>query len=148
MVRALEIEWIRPPENNTQMRPEDFKDILRRRIERVTFLPMAPKLSGLLIRAKTHDELGREKYKISINSNDPKIEQAKTLVHEIAHIHYESPYANLLEQFRVEEDKYEDFIEEETQRFFVENSDLVMQAFAFLRLGDNVSKGHPFGVIS
>ncbi len=37
---------------------------------------------------------------------------------------------------------------EETERFFAENSDSVMQAFNRLRLSDNVLKGHPFGVVS
>jgi len=56
------------------------------------------RLAGLLITDETRDDLGRKKYRIHIDSNDSEIEQAKTLVHEIAHIHYESPYANVMEQ--------------------------------------------------
>ena len=103
MITALETEWTRPS-LDAQMRREDFKDILRRTVEKVIFRPMF--LDGILDNSKTHDDdLGRKKYRISINSNDPEIEQAKTLVHEIAHIHYESPYINLMEQIGIEEDR-------------------------------------------
>jgi len=136
MTTPLETEWTRPSQD-TQMGIEDFKDILRRRVEKVILRPMA--LDGLLTAAETHDDLGRKKYRISINSNDPEIEQAKTLIHEVAHIHYESPYFNLMQQIGIKEDKYEDFIEEETERLFAENSDSVMQVFQLVRLANHVS---------
>ena len=136
MVTASETEWARPPQE-TQMRLEDFEDILGERIEGVRFVPMS--VDGILSDAKTYDNLGRRKYRISINSNDPEIEQAKTLVHEIAHVHYESPYINIMEQIRVEEDAYEDFIKEETERFFAEHSDSVMQIFGLVHLSGSVS---------
>ncbi len=149
MVTALETEWTRPA-FETQIGLEDFKNILRTRIETVVFKSYFT--AGTLSATKTYDDLGREQYKIIIDSDDPEIEQAITLVHEIAHIHYKSPYANLVIQLGVrkdeKEDKYEEFIEEETERFFAENSDSIMQTLAFLHLADNVSKGHPFGVIS
>ena len=127
MVERLRIDWERPPDE-TRMTLESFDDILKTRIASVTFTPMH--VDGLLLNVPDRrDHLGRNMHKIAIDSNDPEEEQAKTLVHEVAHIHHPSPFANLLEEMGAEANGYEDFIEEETERLFAENAEVIIQRF-------------------
>jgi len=124
MAVTAEIDWKRPtPE--VVMSFEEFNDILRDRVVTVEFVNMFS--DALLIRAEGVDKKGRELWKIRLNKNNTFEEQAEDLIHEVAHIHFESPYKGVIEQIGLEEDPYEDFIIKEGERFFNNHRDLVIR---------------------
>ena len=108
------------------MTPQDFIEILTTRIESIQFNPRMSCM-GLLVPGDSFDNQGRKKSKLIINGEDTEEEQVLTLVHEIAHFHFGNPENE-------ENTKVEDFINDESAKFFQENQKLVLRAYMLIRL--------------